>query len=113
VTDSGALVRCEHVAHTYGSGRAAVVALHGLSCEIGAGEQIAMMGPSGSGKSTLLHLIAGLETPTAGSVTWPALGDRASLSPRTLRCRSFSVVSRRRKQPRAPVKRLPVSTWAA
>ena len=39
------------------------------------------MGPSGSGKSTLLQLIAGLDTPTAGSVTWPALGPRTSLRP--------------------------------
>ena len=58
-----------------------MVALHGLSCEIGPGEQIAIMGSSGSGKSTLLHLIAGLDAPTTGSVTWPALGDRASLRP--------------------------------
>ena len=58
-----------------------MVALHGLLCEIGPGEQIAIMGSSGSGKSTLLHLIAGLDAPTTGSVTWPALGDRASLRP--------------------------------
>ena len=39
------------------------------------------MGPSGSGKSTLLHLIAGLDTPTTGSITWPAIGARAALRP--------------------------------
>jgi ABC-type lipoprotein export system ATPase subunit len=32
------------------------------------------MGASGSGKSTLLHLIAGLEVPSSGTVTWPGLG---------------------------------------
>src|SRR5262249_25124405 len=35
----------------------------------------------GSGKSTLLHLIAGLDEPTEGTMTWPALGERASLRP--------------------------------
>ncbi|MEP6624453.1 MAG: ABC transporter ATP-binding protein [Acidimicrobiia bacterium] len=75
------LVRGDQLARTFGSGRAAVVALHGATCEIHAGERIAIMGPSGSGKSTLLHLIAGLDTPTAGSITWPALGARATLRP--------------------------------
>jgi len=76
-----ALVRCDGLARTYGSGRSAVVALHGATCEIRAGDRLAIMGPSGSGKSTLLHLIAGLETPTAGTITWPALGTRATLRP--------------------------------
>jgi len=38
------------------------------------GTRVALTGPSGSGKSTLLHLMAGLETPTAGTVSWPGLG---------------------------------------
>ncbi len=36
---------------------------------VAAGHVVAVMGPSGSGKSTLLNLIAGLDRPTAGSVT--------------------------------------------
>lgn len=76
------LVRCTGVARTYGSGRAAVVAVHGVSCEVNVGEGIAIVGPSGSGKSTLLHLMAGLDDPTTGAISWPALGDRSALRPR-------------------------------
>ena len=36
--------------------------------EIGSGETVVLIGPSGSGKTTLLHLIAGITSPTAGSV---------------------------------------------
>src|SRR5260370_10115789 len=35
--------------------------------------QIALTGPSGSGKSTLLHLLAGLDTPTSGTIASPGL----------------------------------------
>ncbi len=38
------------------------------SWEVARGESSLVLGPSGSGKSTLLHVIAGLATPTAGSV---------------------------------------------
>ncbi|MGW6194549.1 ABC transporter ATP-binding protein [Kribbella sp. NPDC055110] len=69
------LVRCTEAARTFGHGDQAVVAVHGCSCEVEAGARIAITGSSGSGKSTLLHLMAGLETPTGGVVTWPDLGD--------------------------------------
>jgi putative ABC transport system ATP-binding protein/lipoprotein-releasing system ATP-binding protein len=76
-----ALVRCDGAARTYGEGAAATVALQPTDCEVRPGETIAVAGPSGSGKSTLLHLLAGLDQPTVGSVTWPGIGDGAALRP--------------------------------
>jgi putative ABC transport system ATP-binding protein len=67
------LVECRDAALTFGRGAGAVVAVHGASLTIGPGDRIAIVGPSGSGKSSLLHLLAGLEEPTSGTVTWPAL----------------------------------------
>lgn len=43
--------------------------LRGLDIEIAAGEILSVIGPSGCGKSTLLRLVAGLDTPTSGSIT--------------------------------------------
>ena len=45
-----------------------VQVLRGLDLDIQEGELIALLGPSGSGKTTLLRLIAGLETPSGGTV---------------------------------------------
>ena len=39
-----------------------------VSLRIEDGELVALVGPSGSGKTTLLRLIAGLETPTSGTI---------------------------------------------
>jgi sulfonate transport system ATP-binding protein len=42
--------------------------LRGIDLHIPAGQSVAIVGRSGCGKSTLLRLIAGLETPTAGTI---------------------------------------------
>jgi len=68
-----ALVSCQDLARTYGAGPTAVVAVYGVTCAVRPGNRIALTGASGSGKSTLLHLMAGLETPTSGTLSWPAL----------------------------------------
>ncbi|MGH7748689.1 MAG: ABC transporter ATP-binding protein [Candidatus Dormibacteria bacterium] len=79
--DPSLLARCDAVSRTYGVGPGCVVAVHDVSCAVRTGERIVITGPSGSGKSTLLHMLAGLETPTGGTVCWPALGDRERLRP--------------------------------
>ncbi|MBV8600319.1 MAG: ABC transporter ATP-binding protein [Candidatus Eremiobacteraeota bacterium] len=49
------------------------VALENVSLEIREGEFLALIGVSGCGKSTLLELIAGLQTPTAGTIAFDGI----------------------------------------
>ena len=75
MSDNQPLVVCRGASKTYGRGAAATVALAPTDCEVHAGQRIALTGPSGSGKSTLVFLMAGLDRPTTGAVSWPAIGE--------------------------------------
>jgi ABC-type lipoprotein export system ATPase subunit len=75
------LVRAVSLGRVYGKGRARVTAVSEATFSVAQGDTIALAGPSGSGKTTLLHLIAGLDSPSSGSITWPAIGDRGALRP--------------------------------
>ena len=60
--------RARGLSRTYGREPHVVHALRAVDLDLPAGRFTAVMGPSGSGKSTLMHCLAGLDTPTAGSV---------------------------------------------
>lgn len=63
---TGPLVRVRHVSWQPPAGPDV---LRGVSLDVAAGEFVAVMGRNGAGKSTLLDLMAGLRTPTEGSVS--------------------------------------------
>ena len=46
------------------------VALHGIDLQVDGADILALLGPSGCGKTTLLRIIAGLETPDAGQISF-------------------------------------------
>jgi putative ABC transport system ATP-binding protein len=59
----------QQVSKVFHQGTQTVRAVDQVSFDVSSGEFVAVTGASGSGKSTLLHLIAGLETPTSGTIT--------------------------------------------
>jgi putative ABC transport system ATP-binding protein len=64
-----ALIELVGVRKSYRMGRLEYPALCGVDLQIRAGELVAIVGPSGSGKTTILNLVAGLDRPSAGTVT--------------------------------------------
>lgn len=64
------MITAKGIHKTYGKKASAYEALRGIDLTISDAESIAIIGKSGSGKSTLMHLLAGLDHPSTGSITW-------------------------------------------
>ncbi|MEO8242740.1 MAG: ATP-binding cassette domain-containing protein [bacterium] len=80
-----ALVRVKSLSKQYMMPDGEIVpVLSDVTLFIEPGQHIVLIGPSGSGKSTLLHIMAGLVSPSKGSVDWPALGPSDGLMPTRL-----------------------------
>lgn len=62
-------IEIDSLSKTYGGGkRPDVRAVQDISMSVGAGEVFGLLGPNGAGKTTTIKMIAGLVTPTAGTV---------------------------------------------
>ena len=66
------LVALTSIAKTFRTG---TQALAGIDLAVAPGEFLSLLGPSGCGKTTLLRILAGLEPPSAGRLTWQAEAD--------------------------------------
>jgi putative ABC transport system ATP-binding protein len=64
-----AFIECRNLTREYRRGETVIKPLDGLDLDVERGTFLALMGPSGSGKTTLLNLIAGIDRPTAGSLS--------------------------------------------
>jgi len=62
------LIQCRQLTREYRKGENIIRPLDELDLDVPAGDFLALMGPSGSGKTTLLNLIAGIDSPTGGSL---------------------------------------------
>ncbi|HEY5837072.1 ABC transporter ATP-binding protein [Streptomyces sp.] len=69
--------RLEQVSKAFGRPGAQTLVLDGITLDVRPGEFVCLLGASGCGKSTLLNLVAGLDQPSAGSITAP--GGRPAL----------------------------------
>jgi putative ABC transport system ATP-binding protein len=87
---SGLIVSLEGVHRAYDGGR--IMALRGVSLDIGEGERIAIAGPSGSGKSTLLNMLSGLDRPTGGRVLFDGVEPRSEAEWAWIRARQIGFV---------------------
>ncbi|MEU1041205.1 ABC transporter ATP-binding protein [Streptomyces sp. NPDC005551] len=62
-------VRLEHVSKSFAGPAGQQLVLDDISLDVAPGEFVTLLGASGCGKSTLLNLVAGLDAPSAGTIT--------------------------------------------
>jgi NitT/TauT family transport system ATP-binding protein len=77
-THTRPLVSIHNVSKQFANG---TLAIRGVDLDLRDGEFVSLLGPSGCGKSTLLRIIAGLGSPSAGTVEWPTAPHSASGEP--------------------------------
>jgi len=70
VNNPNLILSAREMHKTFISGERPIEVLRGVSLDIVSGESVSIRGESGSGKSTLLHLLARLDEPDTGSITW-------------------------------------------
>jgi len=63
------ILSVKNLSKVFRQGEHKVAAVNGVSFEMERGRSLSLTGPSGSGKTTIMSLLAGLDAPTAGSVT--------------------------------------------
>ena len=64
------ILKLENVSQSFGSGLHAAHVLKDINLNVQEGEFLVLLGFSGTGKTTLINLMAGLEQPTKGNVTF-------------------------------------------
>ncbi|MFI9802243.1 ATP-binding cassette domain-containing protein, partial [Streptomyces sp. NPDC052302] len=61
--------RIEHVSKSFAGPAGQQLVLEDITLDVAPGEFVTLLGASGCGKSTLLNLVAGLDRPSAGTIT--------------------------------------------
>lgn len=69
MANESSILEVSNLSKTFRSGSREVHVLEDINFSVEEGSSVAVVGPSGSGKTTLLGLCAGLDQPTAGSIT--------------------------------------------
>src|SRR2546422_10761229 len=97
---------CANVTKVWGVGtEREVAALDDVSISVRHGEFLVVIGPSGCGKSTLLMLLAGLEMPTGGAITYHGKPTTGPGADRSLIFQQPSLFPRRAPLPHRAVRR--------
>jgi lipoprotein-releasing system ATP-binding protein len=92
--DQSVQLSCRGLQKCYYKADLKIPVLHGIDLDVREGEFLAIVGQSGSGKSTLLHLLATLDKPDKGAITFGAhrIDTMPPASREVLRNRYFGMV---------------------